>query len=107
MVLAASSAQVITNLPDDEGDMVNRRGAEIGLGTVLASIPAWPASHAAIVSSSRRAFLLTATGVDNVKVSHAGKTYSPRVRQAPDIWPRIVAFATANSSASCLSPLAV
>ena len=34
MVLAASSAQVVTNLPDDEGDMVNRRGAEIGLGTV-------------------------------------------------------------------------
>jgi len=34
MVFAANTAQVITNRPDDERDMVNRRGAEIGLGTL-------------------------------------------------------------------------
>ena len=33
MVFAANTAQVMTNRPDDERDMVNRRGTEIGLGT--------------------------------------------------------------------------
>src|ERR1019366_2830285 len=32
MVLAANTAQVITDRPDDERDMVHRRGTEIGIG---------------------------------------------------------------------------
>jgi len=34
MVSAANTAQVITDRPDDERDMVNRRGTEIGIGAL-------------------------------------------------------------------------
>jgi hypothetical protein len=81
-VLAANTAQVITDRPDDERDMVNRRGTEIGLGTLRDNLAlhdrdrvadGQPATLSLALRLATGALLLTAAEVDDVKVGHAAQ----------------------------------